>query len=242
MSSGQRRTPSQPKGQGQKFSVPQINMSRNYGGQTAFAGRRPNQPGARGPSSPMIGPERATIVGGSNFTARRPAGGYGGNRSGGRGPPPEVARILNNFKQRPQPFTSSYGGASAGQSNSWKECQRKYIPGSGLPIEQPRQQQQFAQQQAPPSRGGLPSGSRQYVPFGGQPQPEQQAPPMPSRAAGGRRPTVDLSKFQRDYKPPRTTQAPPTLRAPPVQDPSDFAEEEPHYEEQMDMGPPEEAY
>ena len=211
-------------------------MNRNYGG-TAFAGSRRPQTvagGARGNPSAMIGPERATVVN-SNFSSRRPAGGYGGSRPrGGGGPPPEVARILNNFK-RGAPSFGTYGGVSSGsgESTSYKQYQKKYVPlAASAPAPQPPQQRfQQAPAQQPVSGGGMPGESRRYTPFGAQPQaPPQQAPPMPSRSSGGRRPSVDLRKFQKDYVPLASARsaAPPAQqsRPAPVQDPSDFVEDQ----------------
>lgn len=195
-------------------------------GQSVFAQRSgfpapAADPRRRAPSSPMLGPERANMVN-SNFTQRRSAGGYGGYGGSGGGakrPPPEIARLLNTIKTKAAPMPSQSSG-------SFKDFQRKYVPGSYLAAEEPPapQPSRFPvkqQPQRPNVPSGLPSESRRYVPQAQQQQAPPQAPPpqpqAPQGRSGGRRPAVDLSAFQRPYSkkpaaaPPKQAVAPPQL-------------------------------
>jgi len=223
---------------------PSTNMNR--GGQPAFAQRPPapietrKQPAGRGGSrapafasqqQALRGPERANVVN-SSFQQRRPAGNYGTSSNRSRtasAPTPDVARMINNMKSRGV-NASQYGGASG--NNSFKEFQRKYIPGGAPEPPQSSFASRFPSSQQAPSSSmprGMPSESRRYIPMSQRmpveepPQPEtpfQQfaAKPQQQQAAPQRsgRPTVDLSAFQRPYV--KKAQAPPAP-AEPVQMP-----------------------
>lgn len=209
-------------------------MNRGGNRSSAFAGGRQSQSQMMsrggGGGGAMVGPERATVIN-ANFAQRRSGGGYGGNRprSAG-GPPPEVARILNNFKRSGPTY-----GAAAAQNNSYKDFQRKYVPEAQRPSQQqvelatpaPARNRLAASLQAarPGPTGALPSQSRPYVkmsqqqqqqavqqPAPIQQQQQQQQPQSRPGATGtGRRPTVDLRKFQRDYVPVQKPAAVPAV-------------------------------